>query len=85
MFLIRIKGYKGTTLKQITSLNPLNQVYVFNAIKTVSNIAMHKAISLNPLNQVYVFNPTGYTNKWDFLKTGLNPLNQVYVFNNLKG
>ena len=36
-------------------LNPLNQVYVFNLVKT-SGKDWGTSTSLNPLNQVYVFN-----------------------------
>ena len=37
------------------SLNPLNQVYVFNRTKEAVNGNM-PFVGLNPLNQVYVFN-----------------------------
>ena len=39
----------------LKSLNPLNQVYVFNE-KLCSNDIEVEDESLNPLNQVYVFN-----------------------------
>ena len=64
------------------SLNPLNQVYVFNEenmdvkIKIVGN-----GISLNPLNQVYVFNKMKKPLEESLRLFRLNPLNQVYVFN----
>ena len=38
------------------SLNPLNQVYVFNLEKIRSKDYDKWEHSLNPLNQVYVFN-----------------------------
>ena len=63
------------------SLNPLNQVYVFNACSFDIETSSFYESCLNPLNQVYVFNSRtgeGFTNDE---VPGLNPLNQVYVFN----
>ena len=47
------------------SLNPLNQVYVFNKEKPtlIRNGGMRR---LNPLNQVYVFN--GLDDPWVFAR-----------------
>ena len=44
------------TKKQIESFNPLNQVYVFNAIQGIVGNAAGENSGFNPLNQVYVFN-----------------------------
>ena len=40
--------------RKLDSLNPLNQVYVFNAM--ILQEKLEAPEGLNPLNQVYVFN-----------------------------
>ena len=46
-------------IRNHTSFNPLNQVYVFNVF-TDYDVSMDMDIeSFNPLNQVYVFNRAG--------------------------
>ena len=40
------------------SLNPLNQVYVFNEVFELQVLVRRELSCLNPLNQVYVFNVT---------------------------
>ena len=60
-------------------LNPLNQVYVFNA-ENGSQKLWEVIMGLNPLNQVYVFNED-FIIEVDGVTERLNPLNQVYVFN----
>ena len=57
MFLIKDNPEALSLVAQ--GLNPLNQVYVFNA--TGGNMPCVDGFpSLNPLNQVYVFNATAY-------------------------
>ena len=65
---------------RLVCLNPLNQVYVFNAESERRRLDKRYRNCLNPLNQVYVFNAVA--GKLNILAYGgLNPLNQVYVFN----
>ena len=66
----------------LVSLNPLNQVYVFNMLLKKSDLREYFTDGLNPLNQVYVFNES-WEEFWSSHKEEyrLNPLNQVYVFN----
>ena len=54
MFLIEQFG-KAYFSESSMSLNPLNQVYVFNS-KFRQQVSALWIQSLNPLNQVYVFN-----------------------------
>ena len=63
------------------SLNPLNQVYVFNPQAKGPVAQLFGEERLNPLNQVYVFNDYILFENPDNRYSGLNPLNQVYVFN----
>ena len=49
------------------SLNPLNQVYVFNLELQCKTLPALLQVSLNPLNQVYVFNSSFRRKEFFFL------------------